>query len=186
MPSSLVSSISLHRIWATVIRRDEYLSCLPRKNGLRKLIDGFLLSSAHLPSKTVKSFSLTTSCHLSARISSSPDVCHVLGHARESHVGGCLPTLSWLWRGLWQNVPLIGEKNWCKQFLSLNFKMKGTRWTPTRSSCWFLKWIRFRHRHYMVHTPYNLSLSFSSYSPCPLPTTLQSQAGIKFSLLECI
>lgn len=85
--------------------------------------------------------------HLSAHISSSPDVRHALGHAGELHVGGCLPTLAWLWGGLWQNVSLIGEKIRSKPFLSLNFKMRGTRW------------IRFRHRHYMVHIPYNLSLS---------------------------
>lgn len=39
--SPLLSSTSPHRIWGTVIRQDEYLSSLPRKNGLGKLTAGF-------------------------------------------------------------------------------------------------------------------------------------------------
>lgn len=39
----LLSSISSHRIWATVIRWDGYSSSLPRKNGLGKPSGGFLV-----------------------------------------------------------------------------------------------------------------------------------------------
>lgn len=107
--SPLLSSISSHRIWATVIRWDEYLSSLPRKNVLGKLTDVFLLHSALLLSKTVKNNSLTASCHLPAHVNSSPDVCHVFGYAGELHVGWGLLILDWFWGGLWQSKPLTGQ-----------------------------------------------------------------------------